>query len=258
MWRRAGGEQKKQTAIEVVDVPRVFNYERIEQLATIGQLPSTADQKRFGEGVREAARIYATDARSPTAGTVRDEIAALYRAAERREYERAATLLAHLLPPARAHLEKRLKLPGPRKAKLRLPSTKSLLDHRRDNACEMIERVCRTGGAYVEGRMRPSGRRSTTWQPTLCAPVPDAHPPKRAAELRFVMHLQAAWLHAVGKPPTATVNPSRPDRPFRNLVKQCLELTGARADAIGLINELRRRRRDERQRLADLRRHRRR
>ena len=72
------------------------------------------------------------------------------------------------------------------------------------------------------------------------------------------MHLQSAWLEAVGKPPTATVNPSRPDRPFAILVKKCFQLAGARADHVGLINELRRRRMVERKRLADLRRRQRR
>ena len=168
-------------------------------------------------------------------------------------------LVANLSPEARVYLEAQLKLPGPRKAKLRFPSVRALRDaSRRDKACEMIERLCRISGGYVEGRKRSSGKRSKTWRPLLFAPLPNEHPPKRAAELRFVMHLQLAWLEAVGKPPTATVNPSRPDRPFPNLVRKCLKLVGARADAVGLINELQRRRKDERKRLAHLRRRQRR
>jgi hypothetical protein len=66
-------------------------------------------------------------------------------------------------------------------------------------------------------------------------------------------HLQSAWLEAVGKPPTATVNLSRSDRPFANLVQECLNLVGA-PDA----DEVRRRQRDERRRLADVRRRQRR
>jgi hypothetical protein len=98
--------------------------------------------------------------------------------------------------------------------------------------------------------MRLTGKRSTTWQPKLFAPEPDQHPPKREAERQFVMHLQLAWLEAVGKPPTATVNPSRSDRPFANLVRECLKLVGANADAVALINELQRRRTDKQSRLA--------
>ncbi len=230
------GIKKKQTAIAVTAVPHVFNDACIEHLAIIGRLPDTADRRRFGEGIREAARIYAKDASNPTVGTVRDEIAALYKGAERRRYDLTAMLLAHLSRPAHDYLTNRLTLPGPIKAGLRLPTVEELYDpNDRNKACEMVERLCRTG------IKRRSGKRSTTWQPTLFAPAPDKHPPKRAAELRFVMHLQLAWLEAVGKPPTATVNPSRPDRPFPNLVKKCLELAGASADHVGLINELRRR-----------------
>jgi hypothetical protein len=226
MWRRTlVGSKKRQTAIAAADVSRVFNDACIQQLATDYRLPDTADRQRFAEGIREAARIYAKDARSPTVGTVRDEIASLSKAATRRWYERTAMLLANLSPQARDYLGGRLRLVGPRRAGLRLPMVEELRDHgQRDEACEMIERLCTRGGRYVEGRKRPSGNRSRTWQPTLFAPVPDEHPPRRAAELRLVMHLQSVWLEAVGKPPTATVNPSRPDRPFANLVKRAWSL----------------------------------
>jgi hypothetical protein len=251
--------KKRQDPIAATDVPRVFNDVRIEQLAAIGRLPDGADRQRFGESLRQAASIYAQDARSPTVGTIRDDIASLYDAARRRQYDRAAMLLEGLSPRARAYLEDRLKRPGLRAARLKLPPANALLNPvRRDQACEMIEHLLRIGGSYIEGRKRSSGERSKTWQPVLFAPIPKEHPPKREAELRFVMNLRLAWLEAVGKPPTATVNPSRPDRPFANLVRECLKLVGAHADAVGLINELHRRRLDERQRLADLRRRRRR
>jgi hypothetical protein len=252
--------KKKRQAIAAADVPRVFNDERVEQLAAIGQLPDSADRRRFGESLREAALIYARDARSPTVGTIRDEIAALYNAVELRKYERAAELLARLSSQAHCHLTARLKLPSVRDAGLKMPSVEELLDPaRRDAACDMIERICRVGVRYVEGRRRSSGKRSKKLQPVLFAPLPNEHPPKREAERQFVMHLQSAWLEAVGKPPTATVNPSRSDRPFANLVRECLMLVGApQADAVGLINKLQGRRRKERRRLADLRRNRRR
>ena len=234
--------KKKQDVIAAADVARTFNDERIKQLAATGRLSDRADRQRFSEGLREAARVYARDTRSPTVGRVRDEIVALYNSSERRQYGRVVMLLEHLSPEAHAHLSKRLELPSVRASGLKLPSVRALLDStRRDAACEMIEDICRVGGRFVEG----------AWQPVLFAPVPSQHPPKREAERRFVMHLQSTWLEAVGKPPTATVNPSRSDRPFANLVRECLKLVGApHADAVGLINELHQRRRDERQRLA--------
>jgi hypothetical protein len=104
--------KKKQTAIAALDVPRVFDDACIERLAAIGLLPDAADRQCFGEGIREGARIYAQEVRSPTVGTVRDEIAALYKAAERRKYERTAMLLDDLSLQARDHLTARLKLPA--------------------------------------------------------------------------------------------------------------------------------------------------
>jgi hypothetical protein len=251
--------EKKQIAIAADDVLRVFGDECIEQLAKIGHLPADADRYRFAAGVREAARIYACDAGRVTPGTVRDEIAVLYKASERRQYDRVASLLGGLSPQARAYLTMRLDLPGPRRAELKLPPIEALRDPaKRAEACEMIKRLCHIGGQFVEGRKRSTGKRSITWQPTLFAPVPNKHPPKHETERRLVMHIRSAWLEAVGEPPTATVNPSRPDRPFANLVRECLKLVGANADAVALINELHRRRSSERQRLAGLRRRQRR
>jgi hypothetical protein len=253
------GIKKKQTVIAPADVPHVFNETCIGELAAIGRLPNGANSQRFGEGIREAACIYAKDARNPAVGTIRDEIDALHSAAKNRRYEPAAMLLSELSRQARAHLEARLKLPGPRAARLRLPSVEDLRNPgQRDEASEMIRRLCSAGGHYIEGRKRSSGKRSKTWQPKLFAPEPLENPPKLDAERQFVMHLRLAWLEAVGKPPTATVNPSRPDRPFANLVKKCLKLVGAHADAVGLINELHRRKLQVRKRLADLRRNQRR
>lgn len=104
----------------------MLNDACIEQLAIIGRLPDTANRQRFGESIREAARIYAEDARSPSVGMVRDEIASLYKAAEYKRYDRVPVLMANLSPEARAYLEARLKLPGPRKTKLRFPSVRAL------------------------------------------------------------------------------------------------------------------------------------
>jgi hypothetical protein len=56
------------------------------------------------------------------------------------------------------------------------------------------------------------------------------------------MHLQLAWLEATGKPPSLAASAARPG-PFARMVGKCLELVGAgHADAVGLINELNRRR----------------
>jgi hypothetical protein len=209
-------------------------------------LPDAAAWRRFADGVREAARMYAGDARTPSVGEMRGEIARLHRAAARREYERVADLIEALSPEARRRLQARASTPGFNNAKLKMPPPEALRDPaRREPACDVVRRFCSLGRRYIEGRMRPSGKRSRTGQPLLHAPKPLPHPPKRDAERQFVINLQLAWLEATGEKPTATVNPSRPDQPFANFVRECLKLVGAcHADAVGLINELSRRRRE--------------
>ena len=236
--------RKAQQAFAPEDVPVKFDDACIEKLASIGRLPKGADRQRFAESVREAARIYARNARNQSGNEVRDEVGKLYRAASRREYERAAHLLETLSPQARPLLEARASTPGFKKAKLKMPTAKALRDPSgREQACDVIRRFCSLGGSHVQGRKRRSGKRSITWKPLLWAPQPIDHPPRLEADRHFVMLLQLAWLEAVGKSPTATVNPSRSDRPFVNMVGKSLTLIGSPADAVGIINELRKRQR---------------
>jgi hypothetical protein len=225
---------KSREPIAAGDVPRIFEDACIDALAVIGRLPAGADRKRFAEGVREAARIYARDVRTPTDNELHAEIAALYRAAERKRYRDVATLLEQLSPRERNLLSKR---------GVQLPASEDLRDAtRQGKACETILRLCQRGGEYGEGRRRPSGKRSRTWRPLLVAPKPRRNFPKRQAEYDFIMSLQLAWLEATGKPPSLAANAKRLS-PFARMVRKSLELVGAgHADAVGLINELNRRR----------------
>jgi hypothetical protein len=226
---------KSREPIAAGDVPRIFEDACIDALAVIGRLPAGADRKRFAEGVREAARIYARDSRIPTDNELNAEIAALYRAAERKRYGEVAKLLEQLSPRTRKLLNKR---------EVQLPASEDLRDAtRQGKACEIISRLCQYGGEYGEGRRRPSGKRSRTWQPRLVAPQPRRNFPRRDAERDFVMWLQLAWLEATGERPSLAANPERPG-PFARMARKCLALVGAgHADVVGLINELNKRRR---------------
>jgi hypothetical protein len=229
MIRRAGSKARRQITAE--NVPRVFDDACIEKLARIGRLPATSNKLAFAEGIREAARIYLRDASEPASvNELRDEIELLHGAADRRQYDQVAVMLAELSATGRNLLRT-----GSNR-KIRLPRPKALRDAgQRDAACATILELCQYGGRYVGGTQRRS------WQPILYAPERSRHFPRRQAEYDFVMLLQLAWLAAVGKPPTATVNPSRPDRPFANLLRECLKLVGTPyADHVGLINQLHR------------------
>jgi len=141
--------------------------------------------KRFAEGIREAAHIYATDVREPNENEVRAEVEKLYLAAERRLYDQVAILIEKL--SARAfRLLKFAELtrtsfpsPGPRDESRRrgatsiqwisitLPSPETLRDHaQREEACATVVKL---------------------WRPYLRAPEPRRHFPKRESERTFVM-----------------------------------------------------------------------
>ena len=191
---------------------------------------------RFGDGIRAAATLYAEQAKEPTVNELYIEIASLHRAAGRRAYDRLAILLERLSPKARNLLNGRAARPS---IGTKLPPPEALRDDvKREAACELVEMLCCTGGHYIEGRRRPSGKRSRTWRPRLYAPEPRRHVPRREAERGFVMWLRMAWLEATGVRPTMTANHSNPG-PFARMVGECLRLVGAPyADAIGLINQL--------------------
>jgi len=225
----------------VISAADVFDAPFIERLAGLGKLPASADLDRFGEGVREAARIYVRDSGIPNANEVNREITKLHRAAEKRGFETVAELLGNLSPRARSLLNDR----GSRRTLgLALPETEALhAAETQVQACATIVRLCALGGRYVQGRRRPSGRRSWTWRPYLHAPNPRRQPPRREAELYFLICLELAWLEAVGKPPSRGANPHDLG-PFARAVKECLHRVGAsHVDTPGLMNELNRRRR---------------
>jgi hypothetical protein len=93
--------------IAAADIQCIFDDACIDKLATIGRLPADADRKRFAEGVREAAGIYAREARAPTDNELHAEIATLYRAAECKRCGHLADLLEKISPKARELLSKR-------------------------------------------------------------------------------------------------------------------------------------------------------
>jgi hypothetical protein len=231
-------DTKSREPIAAADIQRIFDNACIDKLATIGRLPADADRKRFAEGVREAAGIYAREARASTDNELHAEIAALYRAAERKRCEQVASLLEKLSLKARELLSKRAV-----RLSIELPAPESLRDTAQLQSCDMVLKLCQYGGSYVEGRRRPSGKRSHTWRPLLHAPKRSRNFAKRDAELNFIMWLQAAWLEATGEQPSMAANAARLG-PFGRVVAESFRLVGAsHADAAGLINALNKRRR---------------
>ena len=242
---------KRRSVVTADQISYIFDDVCIEKLARIGKLPRHANRQRFADGIREAARIYATEIREPNDNEVRAEIESLHRAAARQRFEELAALLEKLSSRARSQLKydewtRADNLGSPRRRRVSaqrrnvtLPSPEALRDEKtRGEACATVIKLCQYGGRWAESRRRPSGKRSWSWRPYLRAPEPQRHFPKREAELRFVMWLRIAWLEATGEEATRTVDPRRPG-PLARMVKKCLVLVGAgHADAVGLLNEL--------------------
>jgi hypothetical protein len=228
------------------DVAVIFSDAQVAQLARSAKLPSGANMAALAEGVREATRIFACDARIPNGNELHNEIADLHKASDRHQYDEVATRLGNLSPQAMALLNARLTSGN----ELELPPAEAMRDPaRRDGACQMIAGLCRFGGGTVEGRRRPSGKRSRpTWRPLLYAPEPRTNFAKRDAERDFVMWLSLAWLEATGSAPSRTARhrvDGRDVGPFARFARECLCRVGAAdADIVELMNDLHQRRRE--------------
>jgi hypothetical protein len=226
---------KSRSVIAAEDVDRVFDYDQIAELTAIAKLPADADRQRFAEGVRDAVRIYARDAREPSVNDLHREIEKLHRAAERQQYDQLAVLVEGLSPKARNLLNTR----GARLGVM-LPSPEALRGAQHEEACAAIVKLTQFGGEDRKGRKRPGGKRSPdTWRPHLYAPSRQRNFPKREAERTLIIMLQAAWLDAVGTLPSRAVNRDRPSG-FAKMAARCFQLIGARADVADLINTVNR------------------
>ena len=226
---------KARRPIAADDVGRIFDDKKIAELAAIAKLPATADRQGFAEGIREAARIYARAAREPTDNDLHREIEKLHRAADRQQHDQLAALIDDLSSKARNLLNTR----GARLG-IMFPSSKTLRGALAGKACAAIVKLTQFGGEYRQGRKRPGGKRSSdTWRPYLYAPSRQRNFPKREAERNFTMWLAAAYRDATGRLPARTAD-NRAPGPFARMVRQCLGLVGADANAVELINELHR------------------
>src|SRR5215207_5027478 len=141
-------------------VDEAFDDNWIAELAR-SKLPIRGDLGRFGADLRSDVRIYTEDVRTPTRNERHGEIRKLNSAAQKRSFKQVADLLRDLSFMSRAFLNERgLRWGVP----VTLPQPEALLDEgKREQACVLISRLCQYGGAIVDGRMRPTGRRSRTF-----------------------------------------------------------------------------------------------
>ena len=218
--------------IALSDVVTRFDDACICKLALIAKLPPGSDLEIFGWCIREAAELFVRESCIPTNNEVRNEIASLHDAAERRAYKEAARRLNVLSLEARAILGNGL------------PTATDLGDDvLRDCAAAALASLCRSGGQRVEGRRRSHGKRSpSSVRPYFYAPTASKSFLRRKAERNFVERISIAWCETIGKKPPRTARRADAGRdigPFARLVRECLRLVGAtHADPVALINEV--------------------
>jgi hypothetical protein len=223
------------------DVDRIFDANCIRGLAELSKLSKDADIEKLGKEIRENARIYLKAASEPSANELHDEIKALHDASDKCLFEQTGRLIDNLSLRARSALIGRWEQTNPGTA---FPQGNDLKNvDTRQGVCGEIAGICRIGGNVADARMRPSGRRSKTWEVLYYAPEKTRHFPKTAAEDQLVMHLAILWCDMTGKMPPRVV-PSHGFGPFARLARECLELLGSNASAAKLINKYGQRRRE--------------
>ena len=206
------------------ELPRIFDEKFIGRLAETAKLPLHADIPRFAAAILGAARLYVADKAIPSDKAVRDEIKALYSAANRYRYNETATRISKISERTRALMKTR----GDRLA-LTIPEPEALRDRaNQDEACETIVQLLRVGWEY--GKPLLYTPEPPEWEPPR-------RKPRRKAEMDFVMWLEVAYLEATGMPPTHMANPDRPG-PFARMVQACLRKIAPGANAVERLNEL--------------------
>jgi len=247
-------------------IEQVFDEAGIDELVKAAGPTVSFDKAKLRRGVIEAAKAY-FDRQARAGNTIRKQILALRAAAKKRNFEQVAGLLSELpanvrqdiISRARRHVARELD-PDQRFATTTEPDERSRLEaycllgalrvpdlrkgpiladpRLHDAACAAIYELCHYGGRLVQGRTRPSGRASTTWEPFLFAPKMKAYPKIRDPERAFLRLLQLAWLEATGTMPARTAHQDNPG-PFARFAKAALKRLGApHVDAIELINGL--------------------
>jgi hypothetical protein len=109
---------KKARLLPASQVPIVFSDKRVREITARLSPPLDHDQtRRFARSLRKTARVYLGAKRAQKVD-VSDEVRALYRVAERHQFEKAAKLMRDLSKQTRAFLNERaerigLKLPKP-------------------------------------------------------------------------------------------------------------------------------------------------
>jgi len=192
------------------------------------------DFPAFVDAMKIAFEVYQRDRGEANSNQQHDEIAKLYKAATKEDIGAVAVAIRDLSPQSRESLSKRGERIG-----ICLPTPEDFsAANDQSGRCNEIAQLCRVGGGMVQGRNRPSGKKSLQWTVSLHAPDKRKTFTKRDAERSFIINLQLAWLEGTGTKAAVTANHEVPG-PFTRFVKDCLEFAGVRGvDVVETLNSL--------------------
>jgi hypothetical protein len=209
-----------------------FSDEQIDRLATLCQLPSGYDRRRFRNAIRASVATFLHE-KAELSPYIRrkqiERIARLVDQAERKAsaFESLAREMEVLDPATRNLWASRQSVVAGRMPAWRIPEPSELRDPvLRDRATRGLKALITIGGGWVNGR----------WRPNLLAPrtAPGKRWPRRQPERILVMKLQVA-VHLAGAPVPVTAHHDKVG-PFARMAAEVLVLVGAtgRATAEGL------------------------
>jgi hypothetical protein len=245
--------------IVISDVESVFNDAIINELVNILKLKSLEwhDFRRFAQSIRQDVRLFIGAKDRLNNAKLREAIAKLYRLNGRAERgdERAMKRLACAMNAIPQEVWDSLARVNPKSRDI--PTAAEIVSPTtRARAVQRLRLALSDGGMIKDGRKRPTGKRSRSFEPLLRVPTIEPNRPRGEAQREFVRNLALTYLSTTGKTPPHKVD-FQVRSPFSTYVHRCFELAGAPSgDVTRLINEFGRKRReaadyfDDKERLA--------
>jgi hypothetical protein len=241
---------KRHSLITPSEVDQVFNDAVIKELCDIVNV-SKGDNFRFVQSIRNDVRLFIEAKARLSNPQLRTEIERLHTLNNRAlRGDREAQQLARAVDLMHADVRDWLARCNPKHCNI--PTAEEIASPpTRAGAVQRLRLILSYGGRRKEGRMRPTGRRSSSFEPMLKIPGGEAKKteqkgkkkstlegrPRGEAEREFLQNLALTYTELTEKPTPYTANYYFPD-PFLNFVHRCFELVGApKGDLIRLINE---------------------
>ncbi len=189
-----------------------FDTAEVARLAKIAKLPAGSNLAAFQAGIVFAVSLYLEERAEPSAGQVQVEIKNLLKAVRRAQDSGDArdviSAIGELAPISRDWIDQQAQYLRSTGRAIDI-SVESVADPtNRDAALRHLSWCLSSGGKNVEGRNRPSGRRSAPkLEPVLISPMVRRGAPAKVQEQMLIMWLQVAYNDASGTMPGLSANP---------------------------------------------------